>query len=583
MAEGHVTDGDRAEARRLAAEERHHYTEGSSEMEALAGAVSALRREDATTDELRSCHYELWTQVSHRNGGLLERLAELLVSRGAVPGPYDYDGKWWLWWPKKGRGPCRDCGRVRVLTRYSNSWGQQYRYLCSACRKAEREDISRMAEEGMAQLVDLVSWAEPETALTAAAHHEGEKKTVQTLWQDYADRLVTILQPLADAGWELREEFDSDGQPGHEPLLFAEMWRGRAALPFEYAPEAGRITLHTYESVGDDWPEPISALESWVEIEVPKDKGAEAAARAVARAAGEAGLLDALHVQVVGGAPEDVQTLFAAERFQSLLRPAAEYRGVPLEQVARDIDADSDLQAHVRIMFFLAGRHVEPDVVPSAVALGIALTCWRNETAVEDHHLATDVLMARVNIAVTRAVEPFVCPFEGVDWDGVESALTDEAWALPNGRTVSGLFGAGWSEVTRTVRCQIDYWRRIDTELLGPEAVLRLLTVSGSTSYTSSWWGQGRWRAICTAVVRDAVAAVAVLPQPYDIRGAEALVDSLAEAPDLESDAVLNWFIDLPVEFREGAKRTHGLRHHEVTQPLIRTYEPWWEEQADPL
>lgn len=94
-----------------------------------------------------------------------------------------------------------------------------------------------------------------------------------------------------------------------------------------------------------------------------------------------------------------------------------------------------------------------------------------------------------------------------------------------------------------------------------PDATLRLLTVGGSTSYTGQWWGQGRWTAICRAVVDDAVGAGVRLPEPYDVGGADALVRDLA-GPDGVSDEVLDWLIDLP---GAGAGGPHGLRHHPVT------------------
>jgi hypothetical protein len=45
--------------------------------------------------------------------------------------------------------------------------------------------------------------------------------------------------------------------------------------------------------------------------------------------------------------------------------------------------------------------------------LGVAAWCWRNNTAVEDWHLPSEVLMARVNFTVTKAIQPHLDPFEG--------------------------------------------------------------------------------------------------------------------------------------------------------------------------
>ncbi|WP_330343373.1 hypothetical protein OHA09_36150 [Streptomyces longwoodensis] len=135
----------------------------------------------------------------------------------------------------------------------------------------------------------------------------------------------------------------------------------------------------------------------------------------------------------------------------------------------------------------MAGQDVAPDIVPDAAALGVAAWCWRNNTAVEDHHLETDVLMARVNIAVTRITQQHVCPIEGIDWDSITDALMEPQWALPDGTLVRSLFGAGWTDVAPTVTAQLDRWRRLDHEVLGPETTLILMSIGGSTGYTDSW------------------------------------------------------------------------------------------------
>jgi hypothetical protein len=175
--------------------------------------------------------------------------------------------------------------------------------------------------------------------------------------------------------------------------------------------------------------------------------------------------------------------------------------------------------------------------------------------------------MARVNLAVTKAVQPHVNSFEGVDWDGVQAALTDPHWKLPSGAAVAELFGEGWSEVTATMTEQVQAWRRLDEELIGPQATLRLLTIGGSTGYTRHWWGQGRWNAICRQIVDDAVEAGVPLPEPYDRRGSDELDADLAD-PDRVSDDVLDWLIGMP---QGGLDTARGLRMHATaTQPVYR-------------
>jgi hypothetical protein len=124
--------------------------------------------------------------------------------------------------------------------------------------------------------------------------------------------------------------------------------------------------------------------------------------------------------------------------------------------------------------------------------------------------------------AVTRAVAEHLNPVEGVDWTSVIASLTDPSWALPDGRVIAELFGDGWTEVRDSVRERLEQWRRLDEEILGPHATLRLLTIGGSTGHTRHWWGQGRWTAICRAVIADAVEAGIALPAPYDDLGPSA-------------------------------------------------------------
>ncbi|MEU1481593.1 hypothetical protein [Streptomyces sp. NPDC005760] len=106
----------------------------------MAAALGVVRRaesgESATNAVLLAAHDLLHTQVPPQLGdSSLRRLAEPLVGRGVVPKPGDYEGRWWLWWPKGGRGPCRDCGNTRSLTRYSARFGNEYRYLCDKSAK----------------------------------------------------------------------------------------------------------------------------------------------------------------------------------------------------------------------------------------------------------------------------------------------------------------------------------------------------------------------------------------------------------------------------------------------------------------
>jgi hypothetical protein len=137
-----------------------------------------------------------------------------------------------------------------------------------------------------------------------------------------------------------------------------------------------------------------------------------------------------------------------------------------------------------------------------------------------------------------------------------------------DGRVISELFGEGWPEVEQSVRRQLRMWRHFEEDLIGPDAMLRLLTIVGSTSYTRHWWGQGRWAAICRAIITDATSAGVPLPAPYDAEGAVALLRDLRD-PEALSDDVLGWMIDIP---GTGVDGPYGLRFHESARPIIRKF-----------
>jgi hypothetical protein len=174
--------------------------------------------------------------------------------------------------------------------------------------------------------------------------------------------------------------------------------------------------------------------------------------------------------------------------------------------------------------------------------------------------------MAKVSIAATKAIQLYVDPAEGVDWQGIEDVLTDPLWQLADGRVISELFAEGWPEVKQSVRRQLRMWRHFDEDLIGPDATLRLLTIAGSTSYTRHWWGQGRWPAICRAIVADATSAGIPLPAPYGADGADALLRDLRD-PEALGDDVLGWMIDIP---GTGVDGPYGLRFHKSSRPIVR-------------
>ncbi|TDD36770.1 hypothetical protein [Saccharopolyspora elongata] len=403
--------------------------------------------------------------------------------------------------------------------------------------------------------------------LSMPAPNEGAPTDAQ--WSEHAERFETILGCLTWAGWEEGEDdyfAEYDQEIG--PVLCTTLRRTCMTLSAEYHPDDRTLRLQPYEDPASELPEVFSMLADQVVIEMEGDINEQE--QSVARRAGELGLLDATRVEVYEDATVSLRQFMAFQYHEWIFKEAAQYRGITVPELADELDALPDAKNYLNVVVSMFGGNVLPDAVPDAAVLGIAAWCWRNNTAVEDWHVESDVLMARINIAVTKAIEEHVNAFDGIDWAHIKASLTDPDWALPDGRKIGELFGEGWPHVRDTVSEELQKWQHLDENVLGPDATLRLLTIGGSTSYTWNWWGQGRWSAICRAIVEDAVAGGIALPSPYDSTGAERLIADLAK-PDQLGDEVLRWLIDMPAADPEGPR---GLRFHEATRPPVRVVEP---------
>ena len=506
-----------------------------------------------------------------------------MLDRGLLPGPGAYDDEWWLWWPKKGRGPCPRCGQVRALTRYMGGPGDSDQYMCQKCRRQGTQDAEDTLERvtGVTPLPGESSASLSQRRLAAIlrqAKDEGAraaKGPSGEIWAKWAERLTDVLAPLEWAGWELPEAYDTDFGFEYGASIFGDARRTGMAISFEFRPYRDELLLEPCES-GDDVL--LSALGEPAAVQLGTDQ--DSARHRVAEVAGDLGLMDA--TRVTASSDSDVSTgeLVADQFMKWIFEPAADYRGITVSGLFERLKADKNCFGTLRVLTEFIAPDVLPDLIPSAAAIGIASWCWRNDTAVEDWHLASDVLMAKVSISATRAVMERVDLYEGIDWQGIEDSLTSETWQLPDGRTVSELFAEGWPEIQRTVRDAVRKWRRFEEDLLSPDVMLRLLTVAGSTSYTRHWWGQGRWAAICKAIVTDAVAAGIALPAAYDATGAEAFLRDLQD-PDTVSDEALSWLIDIPGADPDGPR---GLRSHSATKPIVREFELYtFAGQGQPL
>jgi hypothetical protein len=583
----------RDRVRALAILRQHDGVRDHAAVNALALALAAARRA-VSGDAIKSS--EVWAAHDLLHGCMardrampyLAVLAEGLLSQGVVPRPGDYGGQWWRWWPSQGFGMCPYCGsRSQPLVRYGDEEAGEFRYRCAACRCRELADQAGVAdavsERGVSgrsarpwirrRVRDVPATASPEgsgpTADATASSPEGcgsgegGAGSGEDVCDNHIRRLEALLVAFGRAGWQLPDSYDCvfrDGRGGH---LRASMWRTGMVVGVEYDPSTDvlRMTPHQQELAAAV--QAFGLLEEPVYVRLSGDIASDVAS--VTAFAGRTGLLDATRVH--SGDQTRVSQLVNDAYDMWVGGAAQSYWAITAKQMRTKLAGDSFFGTVRRHLSESSGRHVLPDPIPAAAALGVVSWCWRNRTAIEGWRPPSDVLMARLTIAATKAVRACIDLNDGVDWDGVRESLTDPGWTLPNGSLVAHAFGSRWSDVSVSVTEQIEAWTRLDLELLGAQATLRLLTVAGSTTATRHWWGQGRWTAICDRIVWDAVDAGASLPPPYDSLGADRLIVDLTD-PDQVSDETLTWLIAMP---GGGAGGLRGLRdHRDAARPVYR-------------
>lgn len=122
--------------------------------------------------------------------------------------------------------------------------------------------------------------------------------------------------------------------------------------------------------------------------------------------------------------------------------------------------------------------------------------------------------------------------------DGTDPRLAD-------GRAVSDIFDEGWAPILASIHRQIDHWQTAD-ETLGPETVLRPLTLHGfRTESVGGWWGSGWYESTARRAVARA-AGNGGLPTAFP--DTERLADTAACHPDLLDDDTFSWLTEAVFE-----------------------------------
>lgn len=323
-----------------------------SDTRLVAQALYATRHADVpgavSDDELLAAHDQACGPLRHRAAGALTELATAMLARGIFPGPGEYKDEWWLWWPKKGRGPCPRCGQNRVLTRYMGHFGDSDRYSCQKCHRQDIQDAEDALEQatGVSPRPNESSISLSQRRLAAIlqqARDEGASsagRPSDEIWAKWIDRLEKLLSPLERAGWELPEAYDTDFDFEYGATIFGETERTGVAIGFEFKPYRDELLLEPWDSFGDPI---LSALDDTTAVQVGEDQ--DNGVRLVAEAAGDLGLLDA--TRVAASSDSDVSTgELVAERFvEWIFGEAADYRGIPISDLVDQAMADEEFSS----------------------------------------------------------------------------------------------------------------------------------------------------------------------------------------------------------------------------------------------
>ncbi|HJD84314.1 hypothetical protein [Kitasatospora aureofaciens] len=385
--------------------------------------------------------------------------------------------------------------------------------------------------------------------------------------------LARLTAPLRRAGWTENEPWDESDEDGDEPgeqSFYREYSRSNFHLSVNWNPADAQLTVDdpTEHWDWDDSLPSLCPLDQPLTVDLSTHPTQAAKTEATRRAFAEAGLLDATRIHV----PEQTRAL----RHDLVLLLWADTVHDAIARHRRDGDGREAIAALGEEFSWRLGAGLRthplivPDPVPSAAARGIAEWCWRRESDVEEWHFKIgDITMARADIAATRAVMPHVHT-EGVDWPAVRLALTAPARRLADGQALADIFEEGWTPILASIHRQIDLWQRAD-ETLGPEAVLRMLTLHGSrTESVGEWWGSGWYetatrRAIARAASSGSLPAAVTAAFP----DTEYLADTVAGHPDLLDDDTFAWITE--AVFKEGSLR----REARLPVPPAMTLPDW--------
>ena len=350
------------------------------------------------------------------------------------------------------------------------------------------------------------------------------------------DRICALLTPLIDAGWNFVDVDLSweDIALDEKPFIFLERTSFHLGVGLSANSELVLSPSAEWVESGNEPIGPFDILLEPISIGSLHDLDEAKFAASVA----ELGLTEPTRLTRGSDLPPD-------DFEQLIIDLYATYVFSDSTQAGREsLQEDPDFSRLMKLLPVMT-KGVVPDPIPLTAAMGIVQCCWRN-TALEGLHQGplTDVQMAKLTIATTRAVAPFVSS-EGVDWDGLTSVLLDpDRRAGHDGYSVLELVDGdeNWRDLKKSVQAELTNWQRFEATL-GAEAILRLLTLEGTNSSTYRWWGNGGWAKLVREVFPNARLR---RPQvfPEDPVGIEGLIQQLIERPEDVSEEIMEAMID---------------------------------------
>lgn len=383
-------------------------------------------------------------------------------------------------------------------------------------------------------------------------------------------KVTKLLASLFDAGWELyapklrskarSNTIDSVHSDSVESLILR---RTCMVLGISYDPNKDQLTfMPVVNSLSKPKDGSMDLYDAVLEPDVIEPSYHGLVPLLVDFVAARHGLLDPIRFTLSDHSNMSDTEFLRMVYAQVIARDTADWLGITQAKARQRIDADSDTLEAIRGALYHA-PDVLPDPVPMAAAIGITLTCWRH-TEIENLHVGnpdlTDVVMAKLNVATTRGIRPYITT-NSIDWDGVTGLLLDPERPATNDRNISNTACPHWPTLVASIDVQIKRWQHVES-VVGPKAAIRLLSAMGSIDYTSRWWGNGWWRTLADHVFEHVSEHFPeLLPKSQDEFAPFDLASDLREHPDTLPDEVLSALIDPP----DGK----GLRYAPVPRPKV--------------